>query len=41
MMDLVCYLFRKNVTEAANRNNIRIKGFKDEEFDLLGHNFRL
>ena len=41
MMDLVCYLFRKNVTQAVAKNNLQIRGFKDENFDLLGESFRL
>ena len=41
MMDLVCYLFRKNVSEAATKSGFRVQGFKDEAFDLLGENFRL
>ncbi len=41
MMDLVCYLFRKNLTEAASGKGVAITGFEDERFDLLGDNFHL
>ena len=40
-MDMVCYLFRKNVTNAAKKKGIQINGFEDEQFDLLGEEFHL